>query len=166
MKMFKWLRGVAAVLTFAVAQPVLAETDYGFSNEQTKRTVDTFTYGIEQCATVDVVYRLDCLRQTYSQTVRVISKASVYWEAEVALTRVNRGLYSFVRANMDAEVGRARVNGGRIKAVTEESLPQARAQYMAAVDRAAEEMRSGSSVEARYFEPIAEAILASKELLQ
>lgn len=166
MRVVKVLQAAAVALMGIVAQPAMAEDDIGFSDQQTKRTVDIFTYGVSECAKVDLVYRIDCLRQTYSQTVRVISKASVYWEAEVALTRVNRGLYSFVRANTDSNLGRERVNGGRIKAVTEASLPQATQLYMAGADKAAEVMRSGSSIEVRYFSPIAEAIEASKALLQ
>ncbi|WP_353315105.1 hypothetical protein [Shimia sp. NS0008-38b] len=166
MGMFKLLRGALVGVAVMLAHPVVAEDDFGFSDQQTKRTVDTFTYGVEQCATVDVVFRIDCLRQTYSQTVRVISKASVYWEAEVALTRVNRGLYSYVRANTDDNISRVRVNGGRIKALTDASIPQATALYFDAVDKAAAVMRGGSPSETRYFEPIAEAILASKALLQ
>ena len=166
MRVVKVLQAAVVGLVASVAQPALAEDDIGFSDQQTKRTVDVFAYGVSECATVALVYRIDCLRQTYSQTVRVISKASVYWEAEVALTRVNRGLYSFVRANTDSNLGRERVNGGRIKAVTEASLPQAIQLYIAGADKAAEVMRSGSSIEVRYFAPIAEAVEASKALLQ
>lgn len=165
MSVFKLLRG-AVVMMAVLAQPGLAEEDFGFSAEQTQRTVDTFNYGVTQCGTVDMVFRVDCLRQTYSQTVRVISKASVYWEAEVALTRVNRGLYAFVRANVDNSVSRARVNGGRIKALTTSSLEEAKVLYAQAADRAAEVMRGGSEAEKRFFEPIAEAVLASKSLLE
>ena len=166
MRVVKVLQAAAVALMGIVAQPAMAEDDIGFSDQQTKRTVDIFNFGVSECAKVDMVYRIDCLRQTYSQTVRVISKASVYWEAEVALTRVNRGLYSFVRANTDSDQGRERVNGGRIKAVTEASLPQAIQLYVAAADRAAEVLRSGSSVEVEYFGPIADAVEASKALLQ
>ena len=166
MRVVKVLQAAAVALMGIVAQPAMAEDDIGFSDQQTKRTVDIFTYGVSECAKVDLVCRIDCLRQTYSQTVRVISKASVYWEAEVALTRVNRGLYSFVRANTDSNLGRERVNGGRIKAVTQESMPQAIQLYMAGADKAAEVMRSGSSIEVRYFSPIADAVEASKALLQ
>ncbi|MEC8195693.1 MAG: hypothetical protein VX228_05070 [Pseudomonadota bacterium] len=166
MRVVKVLQAAAVALVGIVAQPAMAEEDIGFSDQQTKRTVDVFDFGVNECAKVEMVYRIDCLRQTYSQTVRVISKASVYWEAEVALTRVNRGLYSFVRANTDSDLGRERVNGGRIKAVTEASLPQAIQLYMAAADRAAEVMRGGSKVETDYFGPIADAVEASKTLLQ
>jgi len=166
MRIVKVLQAVVVTLAGMVAQPVMADDDIGFSDQQTKRTVDIFTFGVSECAKVDMVYRIDCLRQTYSQTVRVISKASVYWEAEVALTRVNRGLYSFVRANTDPDRGRERVNGGRIKAVTEASLPQAIQLYLTGADRAAEVMRSGSSVEVVYFGPIADSVEASKALLQ
>jgi hypothetical protein len=166
MRLVKILQAAAVAVVGMMAQPATAEDDIGFSDQQTKRTVDIFTYGVGECAKVEKVYRIDCLRQTYSQTVRVISKASVYWEAEVALTRVNRGLYSFVRANTDSNLGRERVNGGRIKAITEASLPQATQLYLAGADKAAEVMRSGSSIEVRYFSPIADAIEASKALLQ
>jgi hypothetical protein len=115
---------------------------------------------------VDPVYRVDCLRQAYSQTVRVVANASVYWEAEVALTRVNRGLYAFVREHLDRDVDRIRVNGGRIKAVTPESVPVAQQLYLDGVDRAVAAMRGASSLEVRYFEPIAQAILATKAMMQ
>ncbi len=166
--MFKSVKRLCAFALSAVlacASPSLAD-DNGFSDQQTKRAVDIFTYGTEQCAPLQPVYRVDCLRQTYSQTVRVVSNAAVYWEAEVALTRVNRLLYAFVRENLDTSVSRVRANGGRIKAVKPTSLPAAQKLYMDGVDRAVAEMRATSSVEVRYFEPIAKAILASKALMQ
>ena len=49
---------------------------------------------------------------------------------------------------------------------TSPRLATAVAQYNAGVDQAAEVMRGTSAVEALYFEPIAEAILSSKALLQ
>ncbi|WP_422047735.1 hypothetical protein [Shimia sp.] len=165
-KTVKWLRGAAMIAVLALAGAVSAEEDNGFSEHQTKRAVDTFTYGAEQCATLDPIYRVDCLRQAYSQTVRVVANASVYWEAEVALTRVNRGLYAFVREHLDKNVDRVRVNGGRIKAVTADSVPVAQALYGDGVDRAVAAMRGASSLEVRYFEPIAQVLLASKALMQ
>ncbi len=167
MRFFNLLPILMAVAFVATAQSASAEAeDLGFSEQQTQRAVSTFNYGIQECAQLAVVYRVDCLRQTYSQTVRVIAKASVYWEAEVALTRVNRALYAFVRTNTDPNVGRERAAGGRIKAVTQQSLPVATELYVQGVDKAVAVLQSGSSVEVRYFAPIAEAIEASKSLLQ
>lgn len=165
-KSVKWLRGIAMVAVLSLAGAVFADDDNGFSEHQTKRAVDTFEAAAKACETLDPVYRVDCLRQAYSQTVRIVANASVYWEAEVALTRVNRGLYAFVREHLDRNVARVRVNGGRIKAVTPASVPVAQQLYMDGVDRAVAAMRGASSLEVRYFEPIAQAILASKAIMQ
>ncbi|MBO9474195.1 hypothetical protein J7413_11655 [Shimia sp. R10_1] len=166
MKSVKWLRGIAAAAILFLAGPVFADDDNGFSEHQTKRAVDTFEAASAACATLDPVFRVDCLRQAYSQTVRVVANASVYWEAEVALTRVNRGLYAFVREHLDRSVARVRVNGGRIKAVTPASVPLAQQLYRDGVDRAVAAMRGASSLEVRYFEPISQALLATKSMMQ
>lgn len=165
-KSVNWLRGSALCFLLSFAGGALAEQDSGFSEHQTKRAVDVFEAGAAKCAPLEPVYRVDCLRQTYSQTVRVVANASVYWEAEVALTRVNRGLYAFVREHLDQDAERLRVNGGRIKAVTPGSVTVAQQLYLDGVDRAVAAMRGASSVEVRYFEPIARAILASKAMMQ
>ncbi len=161
-----WAVGILMQAAVILAGAAQAEDDIGFSDQQTKRAVDIFNHGVAECEPLDEVHRVDCLRVTYSQTVRVISKASVYWEAEVALTRVNRGLYSFVRKNTDGEVDKVRANGGRIKAITQASLPEARALYQEGVDRAVAVLRSGDGVELTYFAPIADAVEASKSLLK
>lgn len=161
-----WAVSILMQAAMVLAGSAQAEDDIGFSDQQTKRAVDIFNHAVAECEPLDEVHRVDCLRVAYSQTVRVISKASVYWEAEVALTRVNRTLYSFVRKNTDSNVEKVKANGGRIKAVTEASLPEARVLYQEGVDRAVADLRSGTRVELSYFSPIADAVEASKSLLK
>lgn len=140
-------------------------SDLGFSDSQTDRAVEVFQSGAAACADAPVIYRVDCLQQVYSGTVRMISKASAYWEAEVALTRVGRSLYSFVRANTDKAAGKQKIGGYRSKGVSEASLPAARALYVQNLDKALGVMRSGSTSETRYFGPIADAVEATRDIL-
>ncbi|TCK99313.1 hypothetical protein BXY66_3815 [Shimia isoporae] len=164
MRAFKNL--TLAILAIAAGSAARAEQgDMGFSNSQTERTVSTFLSGIEGCAEAPPVYRVDCFQQAYAGTVRVISNASAYWEAEVALTRINRNLYSFVRANTDKSLGRERYNF-RVRAVTEAALPEAQALYAQSVDQAVAIMRGGNSAEVKYFKPLADAVEASRDGLQ
>lgn len=140
-------------------------SDLGLSDSQTDRAVEAFRSGAETCAKAPKVYRVDCMQQTYSSTVRVISKASAYWEAEVALTRVHRNLYSFVRANTDKSLGKEKINGYRTKAVSEASLPKASALYAQNIDKAITVLRGEGASEARFFGPIAEAVEATRDIL-
>ena len=138
----------------------------GFSQAQTQRAVSTFNDGAKGCMGAPVAYRVDCFQQVFGQTARVISKASAYWEAEVALTRVNRNLYTFVRNHTDKNAGRERVNGARVKAVTKESLPEARAVFEKSIDQAVVILQGSTASETKYFAPIAEAVSSVRDALK
>ncbi|PSL18153.1 hypothetical protein [Shimia abyssi] len=152
--------GFAFAATFAVAQD-----DQGLSKVQIDRAVQSFDSGAQVCANADAVYRLDCFQQVFSRTARVFGRASAYWEADVALTRVSRNLFSFVRANTHEALGRQKMNGSRVKPITEASVPEATALYRTNVDRAAADLVSGSKYEADFFRPISDVILKYSDAL-
>lgn len=112
------------------------------------------------------VFRVDCFQHAYSSTVRVIANASAYWEAEVALTRVNRTLYQFVRANTDKSLGKERYGSFKPRAINESVLAEAQALYADLVDKAVAIMRGGSSSELKYFQPLADAVEATRDALR
>ena len=130
----------------------------GLSGSQTHRVVGVLDSGFETCASVEVLYRADCFQQVYSSGAKLLSNNAGYWEAEVALARVGRNLYNFVRANTDSKAKKIRRDGFRMKAITSESLPAAIETYRANVERAVELLRSGSGAELTYFEPIAAVV--------
>ncbi len=134
----------------------------GLSEAQTDRVIEAFDQRMDNCDDLEMVYRVDCFQKAYSQTAQIVSRASAYWEVEVALTRISRNLYSFVRSNTDKSKSRVKVNGSRVYAVTEAALAEARALYESSVDAASEILRSSSSVELRYFTPIADALEARR----
>lgn len=159
--------GIVGAIGLAASDAVLAEQgeDLGFSDAQTARAVETFNNGADGCEAAPVEYRADCFQQVFGQTARGIAKASAYWEAEVALTRVKRSLYTFVRSNTDSNASRKKINGARAKAVTQAAIPQARALFQASVDQAVGVLQNGSAAEKRFFQPIAEAVAARRDAL-
>ena len=130
----------------------------GLSRAQTHRVVEVLKVGFNTCASVDVLYRADCFQQVYAGGAKLLSNNAGYWEAEVALARVGRHLYNFVRANNDPSADRIRKDGMRMKAITPEALPAAVEIYRTNVERAESLLRSGSEFEAKYFGPIADLV--------
>lgn len=130
----------------------------GLTNSQTFQVVGILREGFETCAKVPSRYQVDCFQQTYRSGAKVLSHNAGYWEAEVALTRVSRNLYQFVRANTDTSAGRLREGGFRMKAVTEEMMPQARKVFRQNVARAELLLRDVSPGEAVFFQPIADLV--------
>ncbi|MGR3713478.1 MAG: hypothetical protein ACU0A6_10210 [Shimia sp.] len=167
LKTLKLATLVAVQAVLLAAHGVSAEEDdLGFSTSQTNRAVSAFSKGIAGCNAAPPVYRVDCIQQVYGSTVRVIANASAYWEAEVALTRVNRGLYQFVRANADKSLGKEKFGSYRTRAITEAALPQAQAIYADSVDKAVAVMRGGNTSEVKYFGPLADAVEGTRDGLQ
>lgn len=153
----------AAILAAAllpVASGALAQEGdgMGLSQAQTRRVVELLDTGFDTCARVEILYRLDCFRQVYSGGAKLLSSNAGYWEAEIALARVGRNLYDFMRANADPKASKLRENGYRMKAITPASLPEAIAVYRTNVARAEELLRSGSATELKYFAPIADLV--------
>ncbi|WP_073251399.1 hypothetical protein [Shimia gijangensis] len=130
----------------------------GLSEAQTHRVVEMLRTGFDICATVEVLYRADCFQQVYAGGAKLLSNNAGYWEAEVALARVGRNLYNFMRANTDKNAKKLRQDGMRLKAITPEALPAAVDIYRTNVERAEQLLRAGSTVELKYFEPIAELV--------
>lgn len=161
------LKKLTLILAIASASsPALAEQgDMGFSNSQTDRTLSTLQAGLDGCMEAPPVFRVDCFQQAYVGTIRVISNASAYWEAEVAMTRISRNLYSFIRANTDKDLGKERYYF-RVRAITEAALPEAQALYAQSVDQAVAVMRGGNTSEVKYFKPLADAVEASRDNLR
>ena len=130
----------------------------GLSGSQTHRVVEVLGSGFETCASVEILYRADCFQQVYSSGAKLLSNNAGYWEAEVALARVGRNLYNFVRANTDTKAKKLRQDGFRMKAITSDSLPAAIDTYRTNVERAVVLLRSGSGAELKFFEPIAAVV--------
>ncbi|MEQ9695082.1 hypothetical protein [Shimia sp. SDUM112013] len=149
------------------AQPALAQgaDGSGLSHDQTNRVVTILDTGFRTCLKVEPVYRIDCFSQVYRNGSKLLANNASYWEAEVALTRVGRNLYSFQRANTDSSKGRVRTDGYRLKAVTPASMPEAEALYATNVSRAEELLRSGNKAEQTFFGPIADEVAKFPELV-
>jgi hypothetical protein len=168
------LQGLTKLLSAAVlaagilgaSNAVAEEGDMGFSTSQTDRAVAAFKKGTEGCMAAPPVFRVDCFQHAYVSTVRVIANASAYWEAEVALTRVNRTLYQFVRANTDRSLGKEKYGSFKPRAINETVLAQAQALYADSVDKAVAIMRGGSSSELKFFQPLADAVEATRDGLR
>ena len=154
-----------AALAFSDAANAEEGNGLGFTDSQTQRAASVFEEGAAGCMAAPVVYRADCFQAVFGNTAAVINKASAYWEAEVALTRVNRNLYTFVRNNTDKAQSKIKVNSARVKAVTAGSMPEARALFTSSVDKAVEVMLSGSASETRYFKPIADVVAKYRDAL-
>lgn len=153
----------AAVFCLGLGLTFLAEPSWSdggdiLSEVQVQRAVSIFEEGAKNCKKAPEVYQVDCFQQIFGKTSRIFSKASAYWEAEVALMRVSRNLYSFVRSNTDPELDRKKINSARIKPVTGSSLIEAQLLFVSSVDKATAALRGGSAYEQRYFEPIANAV--------
>ena len=154
------LLGAAAVALITTSGSLNAQDGdgMGLSDTQTTRVTEIMAPGLKACAGVEVVYRPDCFQQVYRTAARQLGSNAGYWEAEVALTRVGRNLYNFVRANTDKKASKIKAGGFRLKAVTEASLPEAGRIYQDNVAKAEDILRSGSAAEKRYFEPIADLV--------
>lgn len=153
---------VSAALAFASA-PIHAQGDgMGLSESQTRRVAEMMDTGFTACAKAEVLYRPDCYQQVYRSAAKALGSNAGYWEAEVAMTRVGRNLYTFVRANTDSKAGRIRAGNYRVKAIKKESLPLAGAVYQDSVAKAEAILRSGSSAEQKFFKPFADLIAEHK----
>lgn len=130
----------------------------GLSDTQTNRVVESMRPGMETCAKVDTVYRVDCFQQVYRAAARLLGSNAGYWEAEVALTRVGRNLSNFVRENGDSSADKIKAGGMRLKPVTKASLPDAGRVYQDNVTRAEDDLRGGTAMEQKYFAPIADLV--------
>ncbi|MCP4820688.1 MAG: hypothetical protein GY883_15970 [Shimia sp.] len=157
--------GVVLAMCGAAGVAVAEQGDMGFSSSQTERAVSTLKTGLDGCMEAPPIYRVDCFQQAYVGTVRVIANASAYWEAEVAMTRISRNLYSFIRANTDKSLGKERYNF-RVRAISEAALPEAQALYAQSVDQAVAIMRGGNASEMKYFQPLAETVAGSRDKLR
>ncbi|WP_299351841.1 hypothetical protein [uncultured Shimia sp.] len=155
----------AALAAFGGAGNAQDGDGMGLSDTQTNRVLSQMAPGLETCAGVEIAYRPDCFQQVYRSGARLLSNNAGYWEAEVALTRVGRNLYNFVRANGDSSADRIREGGFRLKAVTASSLPEAGALYRDNAAKAEDILRSGSAAETKYFEPIAELVGKYKDAI-
>jgi len=156
---------LAVVFGSAALSAQAEQGDMGFSDSQTERAVSTLKTGLDGCMEAPPQFRVDCFQQAYVGTVRVIANASAYWEAEVAMTRISRALYGFIRANTDKSLGKERYHF-RVRAVTEAAMPEAQAIYAQSVDQAVAIMRGGSASEVKYFAPLAEVVEASRDKLR
>ncbi|WP_127114940.1 hypothetical protein [Shimia sediminis] len=155
----KSLHGAALVALIATSSSVIAQGDgMGLSDAQTSQVTEIMGPGLDACSKVDVVYRPDCFQQVYRNASRQLGSNAGYWEAEVALTRVGRNLYNFVRSNTDRNGDKIKAGGFRLKPVTAESLPEAGQIYQDNVAKAEQILRGGSSAEQRYFKPIADLV--------
>lgn len=152
--------GAAAFALITTSGSVTAQDGdgMGLSDTQTTRVTEIMGPGLKTCSQVEVVYRPDCFQQVYRAAARQLGSNAGYWEAEVALTRVGRNLYNFVRANTDRKASKIKAGGFRLKAVTEASIGEAGKIYQDNVSKAEDILRSGSSAEQRYFKPIADLV--------
>lgn len=157
---------VFACLLFAGAPAVSQGSDgAGLSPSQTARVVSILDTGFSSCLKAPPVNRMDCFSQVYRNASKLLANNASYWEAEVALTRVGRNLYTFVRANTDSKAGRIRHEGFRMKAVVETAMPEAEKLYETNVARAVVLLRSGAEAEQAYFGPIADVVAEYPKLV-
>lgn len=151
--------GAALAALVAASGPLNAQGDgMGLSVAQTDRVINLMAPGMEACAEVDVVYRPDCFQHVYRNAARQLGSNAAYWEAEVALTRVGRNLYNFVRASTDTKEKKIKVAGFRLKPVTKASVADAGRIYQDNVSKAESILRGGSSAEQKFFGPIADLV--------
>lgn len=160
------VRLVAIALALGAAVPALAQGlgGAGFSSVQTARVVDGLAEDFQVCRKVNVVYRLDCYRQAYSAGARILSNNAAYWEAKVALIRVDRQLGAVLSANSDRSASRLRAGGRRFNAIASAAVPEVAAAFQEAISRAESLLRSGTAAEISNFAPIADVVASSADL--
>lgn len=161
-----YARALATALLVTAAAPALSQgaNDAGFSSALTNRIASELRSGFDLCRTIDTVYRLDCYRQSYSDAARTLSNAAAYWEAQVALKRVDRTLTGVLSEFQDRDASRLRAGGNRLKAVQADAVQSAAVALSEAVGQAEKFLRQGNSVEIEYFGPIADEVAKSADL--
>ena len=130
----------------------------GFSAVQTDRVAQSLSADIALCRTVAAPYGPDCYRQAYSAAARILSNNAAYWEAKVALQRVDRQLSAFLSEATDRSARRLKAGGRRLVAVEPARLTEAAALLAEATARAETLLRSGSPAERTHFAAIADAV--------
>ncbi|MBU2944196.1 hypothetical protein Q4525_12260 [Shimia thalassica] len=163
----RFASGFAVTCALFAAAPALSQgaDGAGLSPSQTARVVSILDTGFTSCASAAPVYRLDCFSQVYRNGSKLLANNASYWEAEVALTRVGRNLYTFVRANTDAKAGRIRLEGFRLKAVSEAKMPEAEKLYATNIARAIVLLSGGGEAEETFFGPIADEVAKYPKLI-
>ena len=159
-------RSLAAALLIALAGPAASQGmgDAGFSTSLTNRIATELRQDFEVCRSIEQVYRLDCYRQSYSQAARTLSNAAAYWEAQVALKRVDRTLTGVLSDLQDRDASRLRAGGNRLKAVRSDAVASAAAALSETVKQAEAFLRQGNAAEIEYFGPIADEVAKSVDL--
>lgn len=85
-----------------------------------------FNSGIETCRTLDIEYRVDCLRVAYEKTTKTLTKRLRRGSPQIsAMTKLTREMARIVRVNADKGLPRIKQNRKKLRAVTSTGITQA-----------------------------------------
>lgn len=127
----------------------------GITNAQTAKVISAISNMFDACRPVAAVYGPDCLSRALQRGAGKITNNPGYWEAHVALTRASRSMTQLVRQYEDPQADRIRVEGYRLNAVAQSSLPTVRQAGEAIMARAQRDLEMLAPYEREAFLPIA-----------
>lgn len=145
-----------------------SDDKFVLSDQTTRKVSELLTGGVRNCqARLEKPYRYDCYREVYRRAARDLSGRRPYTEVRDALIQVERRLNSTVTRNADPQAPRARLNFQSFRAIRPETLPQAKQEFIAALEEAETTLlRSAENGNNTHFVRIAEALNSNKLLLR
>lgn len=138
----------------------------GVNAATTRAVVNLLTGGVRGCQRLGKVYRYDCYRQVYGQAAAQMNGIAGYSEARRILTGVERSLTRTVNRNLDRRAPQVQAGAQRFRAIRAESLPTAKAAFVAALEEAETQLLRSAPSGGEHLVRIAEALNSNKILLR
>lgn len=138
----------------------------GFSRSTTAQAVRNLTEGVATCHELGWTYRYDCYSKTYGKVARDLERNPAYADAAQALREVETRLNETIDRNVDSSKPQIRQRGQTFRAIREESVPQAKREFLSALDDAETKLLRSPDDGDAHFARIAQAINTNKVLLR
>lgn len=132
----------------------------------TGTVVKLLTGGVRGCQRLQKVYRYDCYSQVYGQAAAQMNGIAGYAEARRVLVGVERSLNRTVSRNLDRRAPQVRMGNQQFRAIKAESLPTAKAAFIATLEEAETRLLRSPSGGSDHVVQIAAAINSNKILLR
>lgn len=149
--------------------PDQEQQQIAFADHITQAIVLQIQRGSDRCDRLQVVYRIDCLREVYSQASGDAGNRPDYSAATSRLRKLSRQLKGIARSNLDEKAERATQDGKSYRAVARDALRSANQQAARAIDEAVTQLlRSAGNSQKRkvHYTRIANAVRSTKKILR
>ncbi|MFK7754002.1 MAG: hypothetical protein AB8B51_15835 [Sedimentitalea sp.] len=165
---------MSVLLSLSLAAPVPAlaygggggNNAAGLNNATTSKTIRTLKRGVRGCQRLQPVYRYDCYRQTYAKAASQLTQDPAYAEIRTVLLDVENRLGRTINANLDKAAPQVRRGGSQFRAIRQASLPRAKSEFSAALERAETTLLRSPNGSNTHVVRIADALNSNKLLLR